>query len=134
VSVSAESISNTEQVETRSWSRRLVVWCVILVGLILMLYASVIKALVVQWSSDADYGYGFFVPLFSGYVLWRDHERWTKTETKPGNFGFVAILGAVGLLLLGSLGAELFISRFSLLVLLAGIVFFWCVGRCIHIR
>jgi hypothetical protein len=59
---------------------------VILVGLILMLYASVIKALVVQWWTDADYGDGFFVPLFSGYILWRERERWMKTEIKPSHF------------------------------------------------
>ena len=124
MSVSAGSISKTEQVATRSWSRRLVVWCVILVGLILMLYASVIKGLVDQWWTDADYGYGFFVPLFAGYILWRERERWTKTEIKPSNFGFVMMLGAVSLFLLGSLGAELFTSRFSLLVLLAGMILF----------
>lgn len=124
MSVSAGSFSKTAQVETRLWSRRLVVWCVILVGLILLLYASVIKDLVLQWWTDADYGHGFFVPLFSSYILWHERERWTKTEIKPSNFGFVVMLGAVGLLLLGSLGAELFTSRFSLLVLLAGMILF----------
>jgi exosortase len=124
VSVSAGSFSNTEHVDTRLWSRRLVVWCVILVGLILMLYASVIKDMVAQWWTDADYGHGFFVPLFSSYILWRERERWTKTEIKPSNFGFVVMLGAVALLLLGSLGAELFTSRFSLLILLAGMILF----------
>jgi exosortase len=124
LSVSAESFSNTEHVETRPWSRRLVVWCVILAGLILMLYASVIKDLVLQWCTDPDYGHGFFVPLFSGYILWHERERWTKTEIKPSNFGFLVMLGAVGLLLLGSLGAEFFTSRFSLLVLLAGMILF----------
>jgi exosortase len=124
VSVSTGSLSNTEQVETRLWSRRLWVWSVILIGLILLLYASVIKDLVVQWWTDADYGHGFFVPLFSGYILWHERDRWTKTEIKPSNFGFVVMLGAVGLLLLGSLGAEFFTSRFSLLVLLAGMILF----------
>jgi len=124
LSVSAESFSSTEHVETRLWSRRLVVWCAILVGLILLLYASVIRHLVVQWWTDADYGHGFFVPLFSGYILWHERERWTKTEIKPTNFGFVVLIGAVGLLLLGSLGAELFMSRFSLLVLFAGMILF----------
>ena len=99
-------------------------WCAILVGLILMLYASVIKDLVLQWWNDADYGHGFFVPLFSGYVLWRERQRWTKTEINPSNFGFLVMLGAIALLLLGSLGAEFFTSRFSLLVLLAGMVLF----------
>ena len=124
LSVSAESFSSTEHVETRLWSRRLVVWCAILVGLILLLYASVIRHLVVQWWTDPDYGHGFFVPLFSGYILWHERQRWTKTETKPSNFGFVVMLGAIALLLLGSLGAELFISRFSLLILLAGMILF----------
>ena len=82
-------------------------WCVILSGLILLLYGSVIKDLVLQWWTDPDYGHGFFVPLFSGYILWRERQRWTKTEIKPSNFGFVVMLGAIGLLLLGSLGAEL---------------------------
>lgn len=124
VSVSAGSLSNTERVETRLWSRRLAAWCVILAGLVLSLYASVIKDLVLQWWTDADYGHGFFVPLFSGYILWRERDRWTKTEIKPSNFGFVVMLGAIALLLLGSLGAEFFTSRFSLLVLLAGIILF----------
>src|SRR6266487_3581569 len=87
MSVSTGSFSNTEQVETRLWSRRLAVWCAILVGLILMLYASVIKDLVVQWWTDVDYGHGFFVPLLSIYILWHERERWTKTEIKPSNFG-----------------------------------------------
>jgi len=124
LSVSAESFSNTEHVETRLWSRRLVVWSVILAGLILMLYASVLKGLVAQWWTDPDYGHGFFVPLFSGYILWRERDCWRKTEIKPSNFGFVVMFGAIALLLLGSLGAELFTSRFSLLVLLAGMILF----------
>ena len=124
VSDSTGSLSNTQQVETRRWSRRLWVWSVILIGLILLLYAAVIKSLVEQWWTDADYGHGFFVPLFSGYILWHTRERWTKVEVKPSNFGFVVIVGAIALLLLGSLGAELFTSRFSLLVLLAGMILF----------
>jgi exosortase len=105
-------------------SRRLAVWCAILSGLVVLLYASVIRNLVVQWWTDPDYGYGFFIPLFSGYILWRERERWTKTEIKPSNLGLVLELAAVGLFLLGSLGAELFTTRFSLLVLLAGMISF----------
>jgi len=100
------------------------VWCAVLISLILILYALVIKNLIGQWWTDGNYGHGFFVPLFSSYVLWHERERWMKTEIKPSNFGFVVMLGAVGLLLLGSLGAELFISRFSLLVLIAGMILF----------
>ena len=99
-------------------------WAVILVGLILFLYASIFKNLILQWWNDPDYSHGFFVPLFSGFILWRERERWMKIDIEPSNFGLLVILAGVGLLFVGSLGAELFTSRFSLLVLLAGIVFY----------
>ena len=102
----------------------MIVWPGLLLGLLTLLYADVLKGLALQWWSDPNYGHGFFVPLFSCYILWHERENWTTLEIKPSNFGFAVILGAVGLLLLGSLGAELFISRFSLLVLLAGIILF----------
>jgi len=102
----------------------LIVWPGLLLGLLTLLYADVLKGLALQWWSDPNYGHGFFVPLFSCYILWHERENWTTLEIKPSNFGFAVMLGAVGLLLLGALGAELFISRFSLLVLLAGIILF----------
>jgi exosortase len=109
----------------KSWvGRRWLVWPAILSGLVLLLYAPTLKNLVLQWWSDPDYSHGFFVPLFSAYILWRQRERWMKIEIKPSNFGLLMMLGAVGLLLVGSLGAELFTSRFSLLVLLTGMTVF----------
>ncbi len=101
-----------------------ILWPGLLLVLFVLLYAGILRGLVSQWWNDADYGHGFFVPLFSGYVLWRECTRWTNSEIKPSNFGFVVMLGAVGLLLLGSLGAELFISRISMLALLAGMILF----------
>lgn len=96
----------------------------ILAGLVLLLYAPVLTRLVLQWWLDPDYGHGFLVPLFSGYVLWRERTRWQKAALQPSNFGLLVMLGAVLLLIAGTLGAELFISRFSLLVLLVGMILF----------
>jgi exosortase len=124
VAASVGSVSDTGDVAARLWGRRLTVWCAILAGLIVLLYASVIKNLVVQWWTSADYGHGFFVPLFSGYILWHERRDWAKTKIRPSNFGFVGLLGGIGLLLLGSLGAELFTTRFSMLVLLAAMTVF----------
>ena len=96
----------------------------VIAALVIVLYAPVLMQMVVQWWQDPDYGHGFFVPLFSGYVLWRQRGQWTKSKINPSNFGLLVMLGAVGLLFAGSLGAELFTSRFSLLVLLAGLILF----------
>jgi exosortase len=118
-------VSSTVRVmKTSTEARHLIVWPGLLLGLLVLLYAGILKGLILQWWSDPNYGHGFFVPLFSCYILWHERKRWTKSEIKPSNFGFVVMMGAVGLLLLGSLGAELFISRFSMLVLLAGMILF----------
>ncbi|MGA9883709.1 MAG: exosortase/archaeosortase family protein [Candidatus Acidiferrales bacterium] len=93
-------------------------------ALVILLYGDILKALVQNWWTDPDYGHGFFVVPFSAFVLWRSRRRWMKTEIKPNNFGLIVMLGAIALLFLGSLGAELFTSRFSMLVLLAGMVIF----------
>jgi exosortase len=96
----------------------------VLGGLLLVLYAPILKGLVHQWWTDPDYGHGFFIPLFSGYLLWRQRERWRKTAIKPSDFGLLIVVAALGLLFLGSLGAELFTSRFSLLLLATGLIVF----------
>jgi exosortase len=100
------------------------IWIGVFAALLLILYGPILKALVLDWWSDPNYGHGFLVPVFSAFVLWRERERLARVAIKPANFGFLVMLCAVGLLLVGSLGAELFTTRFSLLVMLGGIVLF----------
>jgi len=118
------SATTAQGFEATAKSRVWMVWSAILVALVAVLYAPVLEGLVIQWWQDPDYSHGFLVPVFAGYVLWRERHRWMSSEIRPSNFGLVVMLGAIGLLLVGSLGAELFTSRFSLLVLLAGILLF----------
>lgn len=105
---------------TRQWF----VWPGILLALTVLLYAPILKHLAWNWSTDSDYGHGFLVPLFSGYVLWRERARWMGIEIKPRNLGLLVMIAAVVLLMGGSLGAEVFTSRISLVVLLAGMILF----------
>ena len=109
------------------------VWTAILSGLVILLYGPVLKHLVEQWWTDPDYGHGFFIPLFSAYVLWSKRD-WMRTKVSPSNFGLLVMVGAIALLLLGSLGAELFLSRLSLVVLCTGMILFlagWQVLRSV---
>jgi exosortase len=92
--------------------------------LVLIMYLSVLDSLARQWWNDPNYGHGFFVPVFAGYVLWSTRERWRALSLAPNNFGFAIILFAIALRVLGALGAELFIARLSLVILICGIVVF----------
>jgi exosortase len=98
-------------------------WKVAIVGgLLAWLYYSVIVRLVLQWWRDPNFSHGFFVPLFAAYLIWlkRDHLR--KLVPSPSWYGIPIVVVGLVLLLLGNLGAELFLSRFSLLIIIAGLI------------
>jgi exosortase len=92
--------------------------------LVLIMYTSVLTSLAHQWWDDPNYGHGFIVPVFAGYVLWNERDRWRVLSLRPSNFGLPIMLCAIGLRVLGMLGAELFITRVSFLILIAGMVLF----------
>jgi exosortase len=118
--VSAAVPRTAVSAKRRDW----IVWSAIITALLGLLYGSILKALVLQWWSDPDFGHGFLIPAFSLYVLWRCRSQLLSTEIRPQNFGMVVIILGIFLLFLGSLGAELFTSRLSLLVLGSGLILF----------
>lgn len=90
--------------------------------LLLLLYWRIIANLAVEWSSDANYSHGFIIPLFSGWMVWKERRNLANERPQPSWLGLMVIAGALSILMLGALGAELFLSRTSLIFLLAGLV------------
>lgn len=97
----------------------------VLLLLSLWLYWPTLVGLVTQWWREPDFTHGFLVPLFSAYVLWQDRHRLARIAARPSWTGLLIIAFGLSLLILGQLGAELFLARFSILVLLAGTVIFF---------
>lgn len=91
---------------------------------ILLLYFPVLSQLVKQWYTDPNYSHGFLVLPFSAYLVWRDRERLRKVESRPSWAGLVLILFSLGLLFVGQIGADLFLSRISLIGVIAGSLLF----------
>lgn len=96
-------------------------------GLILLLvggflYAETLVRLVRHWYDDPDFSHGFFVPLFSAFVVWTNRKQLARLEAQPSWFGLVVVGAALLVLTVGLLGAELFLARFSLILLLSGLV------------
>jgi len=104
----------------------------VIAGLVGALYGPVLLRMVTQWWQDPDYSHGFVVPLFVGYVLYLRRHELRQISIEPNKFGFLVMLAAIGLLLVGSLGAELFVSRSSLLFLLAGMILFFAGWKMLH--
>lgn len=92
---------------------------------VLALYAPVLTRLVAQWYKDPDYSHGFIVPFLSAYLIWQRRSKLRQVPLRPSNWGMIAVLGSLALLFLGSLGAELFLARVSLLGVIAGLVIYF---------
>src|SRR5438552_8380932 len=97
----------------------------LLIVAVTVLFWPVITGLVSDWFKDADYSHGFFVPFFSAYLIWRRRESLAKLNVKPTWWGMLLVLGSIGLLFLGSLGAELFLARVGLVGTIVGLVLFF---------
>jgi exosortase len=120
----AQAVSLSKD-EFAPWWKKPVAWrTVVLLALTGWLYAPILIRLVAQWWSDPNFSHGFFVPVFAAYVLWQDRNRLRAIKPMPSNWGLPLILLSLLTLILGVFGAELFLSRTSLLLLSAGIVIF----------
>ncbi len=94
----------------------------VLGALTLWLYWSTLAHLIGQWREDPNFSHGFFVPLFSGFVIWQERDRLARIIPRPSWSGLFVLLAGLGVFIIGRMGAELFLARSSLLLLLAGIV------------
>lgn len=106
--------------------REILIRSVLLAACVGVLYAGILARLVSNWAQDPNNSHGFFVPVFCAWVVWTQRKRFAAAPIRPSNSGLLVILGALGLLVLGVFGAELFLSRTSLLFLLAGLMVYFC--------
>ena len=96
-------------------------------GLVVILYAPVLRSMAGQWWDDPNYGHALFVPGFVAYVLWRERARWRTEPVRANDYGLPIMLSApwVAAQPLESLSAELLsTARVSLIILISGIIVF----------
>ncbi len=97
----------------------------LLVAVLILLYASVLKLLVYQWYIDPDYSHGFLVPVLSAFLIWQRRDTLRLIPRQPSPWGMVIVAGSLGLLFLGSLGAELSMARLSMLGTICGLIVYF---------
>ena len=94
----------------------------LIAGFVVFLYQEVLWGLGSDWNNNPDYSHGFLVPFLSAYFIW---ERWKALayETPSPSIWGIGLL-SLGLfsLVVGLIGAELYVQRASLIVVLSGLV------------
>ncbi len=114
-------VQSSGRIKARVW------WQLAVVGLFLALcYYDVIAALVRDWWVDPDASHGFIVPLFSAYLLWQRRDTLENTPLRPSWLGLLITAAGLSILIVGNLGAELFLSRTSFVLVLGGLVIHFC--------
>jgi len=89
---------------------------------LLVCYASVLRGLVEQWSTDEDMSHGFFVPLAIAWIVWRERPRWLCLTPRPDPRGIVLLALGAAIHLTSAVGAGLFVGSVAFVVSLAGAV------------
>jgi exosortase len=103
----------------------LIVFVVFTVALLVLLYHHILAFLFQQWIGDPNYSHGLILPFFSGWIVWQRRKSLSSIVPAPAMSGIIVIAGALGILILGVFGAELYLSRTSFLLLLAGIIIYF---------
>ncbi len=83
-------------------------------------YWLVIPGLVAQWWNEPEYSHGFLVPVISGYLIWTKRDVLRATPIAPGYWGIGLMAFALITYITGNVGADLFLQRVSLLMMVAG--------------
>jgi exosortase len=91
-------------------------------ALLILVYFPTFQHLVEQWATDEDVGHGFFVPVVAAYIAWQRRAELENLKWKPAWWGLALILWGALQAYVGSLGAELFLQRTSILITLVGML------------
>ena len=120
--------------ETTQTSSNSLIKAAIIAAAFVFVYATVLAKLGVDWWTDENYSHGLLVPFVIGFIVWREWDNLKKSVTDPAKWlGGATILLSILMLLAGTLGAELFTQRMSMLLMLAGIVVYFFGTRILNL-
>jgi len=101
-----------------------------LAAVLIALYWDVVPSMVDIWMNDPGYSHGILIPPLAGYVAWLHKDEILAIPSRVDLRGILLTAAGCGVLLLGRLGAEFFLTRISIVIVLAGVTWtFWGVER-----
>jgi len=96
----------------------------LLAGAFLLLYDRILVKLAHDWATDDNYSHGLLVVPIVAYLVWQRRGALAAADTEPHNGGLAVVAGSLVILAAGVLGSELFLSRVSMIGVLAGAALF----------
>jgi exosortase len=91
---------------------------------VVLVYWQVVRKLISDWAHDDNYSHGFFIVPIALYFVWERRAKLRALTLRPTSFGLLVFFGSIAVLMAGLLGSELFLTRVSLIGVIAGIILF----------
>ena len=91
---------------------------------IIALYFPTFHMFIYDWSHDDNYSHGFLVPIIVGYLVWTKKDRLRALSPSPSLWGVPVLVLGLSLYLVGTIGAEWFLKRASLVIVLGGVLLY----------
>jgi exosortase len=93
-----------------------------LAAMLVLLYDHIGIKLVTDWYELPDFSHGFLIPFFVLFLAWDQRALLASTPIRPTWAGIGLVVFALFVLLTGVFGADLFLSRCSFVLLVAGCI------------
>ena len=126
------ALLTTTRLTMISLRTRLIATVVLALGAFLTLYHHVVEKLIHDWATDDNYSHGFLIVPLAAYLIWERRDKLQALELRPTNAGLAVAIASLGVLVAGTLGAELFLTRISMLGFFGGAILF--LGGRQHLR
>jgi exosortase len=93
---------------------------------LVFVYFTVLRKLGSDWWTDENYSHGLLIPFVIGYILWQERVQFSDPRTRPAVlWGGAGVVASLFLLWAGVAGAELFVQRISLVLMIASVLIYF---------
>jgi exosortase len=103
---------------------RVLLAAALITGALVLVFWQVFVRLFDAWTNDGNYSHGWLIIPLAAYFAWERRAQFASTPIQSSAFGLVVLIGSMGVLLAGLLGAELFLSRIAIVGAVIGIVLY----------
>ncbi len=110
-----------------------IIFGIILTLGVFVLYWPVLTHLVNQLASDEDFSYGLLLPFVSGYLIYLKWPELRRGSWQPSWLGLAVMALGLSLYMAGKLAAEVYSTRVSFLLFIAGILLLTGGWKILHL-
>jgi exosortase D (VPLPA-CTERM-specific) len=107
----------------RGGTRKVIILLLVYISILSFGYWNGISDMIGRWSRQEEYGYAFFLPVISIYLIWQRRDKLARANFRPSWFGILIIIIAGFLFFLGEIATTFTLVQYSLVITLVGIAY-----------